>query len=183
MYDFFELVNTALSAKGFEWIENLVQPAAISTMTSDMATEALARFSQLLVVNGYHNGHPDLIPKGEYPGDAIAAGDHGIEVKSAKNKRVTDCHSPRNGWYCQFVYVVDDNPIRAERQPTRVKAVHLANVREEMFRLNDRGRRGTRTATLNREGVKYLYQHPVYLDDTIEIGPSLAPRASRRKKG
>jgi hypothetical protein len=166
MYDFFQLVNTALSQRGMEWIENLVQPAAISTMTSDMAAAAVARYSNLLVVNRHHNGHPDLIPRGEYPDDAIAAGEHGVEIKSTLHT-VSDCHSPRNGWYCQFQYRVDKNPIRIERAPLRVKAIYLANVTEDMFRLNDRGSRGTRTATLNKDGIKYLHQFPVYVDNSI----------------
>lgn len=166
MYDFFHLVNSALAQRGMESIENLVQPAAVSTMTSDMAAAAIAKYNNLLVVNGHFNGHPDLIPRGEYPNDSHLAGEHGVEIKSTLHK-VSDCHSPRNGWYCQFQYRTDRNPIRIEREPLRVRGIYLANVTEDMFRLNGRGDRGTRTATLHKEGIQYLYQFPVYVDKSI----------------
>ena len=56
---------------------------------------------------------------------------------------------------CVFVYRVDEEtgPVVA-RCLLEFAEVHLAHVDVGDFRRNERGERGTRTATLHREGVR-----------------------------
>ena len=49
-----------------------------------MLTASLAKHSRTLVVNCYFNGHPDLVVKGRYPGNASQAGEHGVEIKTTR---------------------------------------------------------------------------------------------------
>lgn len=166
LYDFFYVVNSKLMENGLDWMERLVRPAAVSNMVSDMTAAAIAKHSNGLCLNKYHNGHPDLIPRNTYPGDSVEAGEEGVEVKSTKG-RVADTHGARDGWFCQFNYRVDPEDIIARRHPTVVTHIYLAKVTVDLFRRNERKTdRGTHTSTLNADGMKVLragliYKHPV----------------------
>lgn len=165
LYDFFHSINSALMQRGIEWIENTVRAAAVSNMISDLTAAAMAKYSYGLVENQHHNGHPDLIPHGMYPNDSVKAGEEGVEIKSTRG-RVADTHGARNGWVCQFNYKVDSEPIIANRRPTIITFIYLAQVTEAHFRRNERlTERGTHTSTLDRSGLALLrqgvvYQHP-----------------------
>ena len=71
----------------------------------------------------------------------------------------------RDQWFCVFVYQVDNvtEPATA-RAPLRFTEIYLAEVTTGDFRKNPRGELGTRTATLDRLGVKKLRDDWVYLD-------------------
>src|SRR6266849_10216172 len=80
VYDFFYDVNGLLLAKGLHRLDDMLRPAQMSGMISDMLTASMARHSRVLVENKHFNGHPDLIQQGKYPNNAIASGEHGIEI-------------------------------------------------------------------------------------------------------
>ena len=61
----------------------------------------------MLTENRFHNGHPDLIPQGRYPNDAVKAGEQGVEVKATKGKGSVDTHGARNAWLCIFRWQMD----------------------------------------------------------------------------
>lgn len=67
IYDFFYDVNTLLTGKGLERLDDMLRPSIMSGLLSDMLTASLAKHSRSLVQNGYFNGHPDLVVKGVYP--------------------------------------------------------------------------------------------------------------------
>jgi hypothetical protein len=59
VYDFFFDVNTGLVEKGLDRLDEVLRPAIMSGVLSDMLTASLAKHSRALVVNCYFNGHPD----------------------------------------------------------------------------------------------------------------------------
>ena len=164
VYDFFFDVNSSLSRKGLPRFDDMLRPAAMSGIISDMLTGCMARHSRTLVENRFHNGHPDLIVGGRYPNDAVQSGEHGVEVKSTRKKGgAVDTHGAREQWMCVFVYGVDATTEPASaRAPMEFREVYLAHVREDDFRRNARGLLGTRTATLHREGIARLRRSWVY---------------------
>ena len=166
VYDFLFDVNTFLLERGLERLDDLLRPANMSGMLSDMLTSSLARHSRSLVPNAYHNGHPDLLVKGKYANNSVKAGEHGIEVKSTRKKGgAVDTHGGRNQWMCVFVYVVDNKTEPAiDREPMRFTEIYLGEVRVTEFRRNERGDLGTRTSTLHAAGVAKLRTSWVYLD-------------------
>ena len=166
VYDFFFDVNTHLSDRGLKRFDEMLRPAAMSGLLSDMITASMARHSRVLVENRYHNGHPDLIVNGIYPNDAVKAGEEGVEVKSTrKSGGAVDTHGAREQWMCVFVYNVDnETEPAAERAPMRFTEVYLGRVTVDDFRRNPRSELGTRTATLHRHGIQRLRQNWVYLD-------------------
>ena len=169
MEDIYELLfnlNTGLVERGLLPFENSVRGAVYSGMLSDLLTEALASHANGLVKNLSNNGHPDLLPAGRYPGDAIPSAEEGVEIKVTKNKSgAVDMHSDRPAYYCVFHYQADyeTEPV-VDREPTRFANVWLARLDAADFRKNDRGPRGTRTATPHREGLEKMRKHWLYRD-------------------
>jgi hypothetical protein len=164
VYDFFYDVNLLFEKKGLPRLDNEIRPAIMSGLLSDMLTVSMAKHSRTLTQNRYFNGHPDLIVKGKYANDKVHAGTEGVEIKTTrKGGGAVDTHGPRDQWMCVFVYAIDNTTEPAQdRQPMCFTEVYLAHVVPEDFRKNARGELGTRTATLNREGVKKLRANWVY---------------------
>lgn len=164
VYDFFFDVNSGLTAKGLERLDDMLRPAIMSGVLSDMLTASLASHSRTLTENQYFNGHPDLIVKGIYPKDKIKSGSEGVEIKTTKKTGgAVDTHGARDQWMCVFVYAVDreTEPAR-DRIPLTFTEIYLGHVGVEDFRKNPRGELGTRTATLHKDGIEKLRQTWVY---------------------
>lgn len=166
IYDFFYDVNSLLLDRGLPRLDDMLRPAAMSGILSDMITASMAKQSRVLVENTYHNGHPDLVVQGRYPNNGVAAGEHGIEVKSTRGRGGSvDTHGGRNQWMCVFGYEVDaQTEPAADRGPMIFREVYLAEVSEADFRRNTRGDRGTPTSTLHKAGLAKLRQGWLYRD-------------------
>lgn len=165
VYDFFHDVNAMLISKGLQRLDEMLRPAAMSGIVSDMLTASVARQSRTLVENGHFNGHPDLLVRGRYPGDAIKSGSEGVEIKSTRKAGgAVDTHGGRDQWMCVFVYEVSHDPKLAadEQEPMRFTEVYLGQVTEADFRHNNRGALGTRTSTLHAAGIAKLRENWVY---------------------
>ncbi len=164
VYDFFFDVNGHLAKKGLQRLDDMLRPAIMSGVLSDMLTASLARHARALTENGYFNGHPDLIVQGVYPDNAVKAGVDGIEIKTTRKAGgAVDTHGARDQWMCVFVYDIDNESEPARnRKPMRFTEVYLSKVTTEDFRKNPRGELGTRTATLHRDGVKKLRENWIY---------------------
>lgn len=165
VYDFFYDVNASLVSKGLQRLDDMLRPAIMSGVLSDMLTASLARHSRVLTENTYFNGHPDLIVQGVYPQNAVKAGSQGVEIKTTRKKGgAVDTHGAREQWMCVFVYSVDNETEPASsRQPMTFAEVYLSHVGVEDFRRNSRGELGTRTATLDRHGIRKLRENWLYV--------------------
>ena len=136
----------------------------MSGLISDMLTSSLAKDSRTLVQNQYFNGHPDLLITGRYPNNAAKAAEDGVEVKTTRKVGgEVYTHGGRNQWMCVFVYQIDSSTEPAQnRRPLAFTELYLSQVTVEDFRRNARGELGTRTATLDREGIKKLRSNWIY---------------------
>ncbi len=164
VYDFFYDVNSKLMTKGLQRLDDMLRPAIMSGVLSDMLTASLAKHSRVLRENRYFNGHPDLIVQGLYPQDSVKAGKDGVEIKATrKSGGAVDTHGARDQWMCVFVYEVDTQTEPAiKRMPMIFTEVYLGQVKVADFRRNPRGELGTRTATLHREGIQKLRDNWIY---------------------
>lgn len=165
VYDFFYDVNSHLVGKGLDRLDDMLRPAIMSGVLSDMVTASLAKHSRTLVENQYFNGHPDLVLKGKYPGNSVHAGEFGVEIKTTRKAGgAVDTHGARDQWMCVFVYVVDkETEPSSNRQPLTFTEIYLGKVTADDFRRNARGELGTRTATLHAEGIAKLRKNWIYL--------------------
>jgi hypothetical protein len=163
-YDFFHDVNTSLTAKGPERLDDTLRPAIMSGVLSDMLTASLAKHSRASTVNAYFNGHPDLVVRGQYPNNAVKAGDQGVEIKTTRKAGgAVDTHGARNQWMCIFVYQIDAQTEPAiDRRAMTFTEIYLGLVTVDDFRRNERGELGTRTATLDARGIAKLRASWIY---------------------
>lgn len=170
IYDFFFDVNSALAAKGLQRLDDMLRPAIMSGLLSDMLTVSLAKHSRTLTENRYFNGHADLLVRGVYAGDAVRSGTEGVEIKTTRKAGgAVDTHGARDQWMCVFVYSVDGTTEPATaRNPMTITEIYLGQVTRDDFRKNARGELGTRTATLHKDGVAKLRANWIY---KIKTGP------------
>lgn len=164
VYDFFYDVNKLLLAKGLHRLDDMLRPAAMSGMISDMLTASMAKHARSLVENQHFNGHPDLIVQGRYPNNAVKSGADGVEIKSTRKRGgAVDTHGARDQVMCVFVYETDHETEPAQnRAPMRFTEVYIGAVMASDFRKNARGELGTRTATLGAVGIKKFRTSWVY---------------------
>lgn len=164
VYDFFFDVNAHLAGKGLQRLDDMLRPAIMSGVLSDMLTASLAKHSRALTENKYFNGHPDLLVQGLYAGNSVKAGVDGVEIKTTRKAGgAVDTHGAREQWMCVFVYDVDkESEPAAERRPMAFTEIYLGHVTVEDFRRNPRGELGTRTATLHKGGIHKLRTSWVY---------------------
>ena len=130
IYDFFYDVNQGLIDRGLQRLDDMLRPAIMSGVLSDMLTASLAKHSRSLTVNLYHNGHPDLVVSGTYPDNKVKSGSEGVEIKTTRKAGgAVDTHGARDQWMCVFVYDVDTStePAR-DRKPMAVTEVYLGQV-------------------------------------------------------
>jgi hypothetical protein len=170
VYDFFFDVNSHLIDKGLQRLDDMLRPAIMSGVLSDMITASLAKHSRALTENQHFNGHPDLVVQGKYPNNAVLSGHDGVEIKTTrKTGGAVDTHGARDQWMCVFVYEIDNESEPAHsRIPMRFTEVYLAHVGVDDFRKNARGELGTRTATLHKDGIKKLREKWIYLETKMQ---------------
>lgn len=164
VYDFFFDVNVALTGKGLLRLDDILRPAIMSGLLSDMLTASLANHARTLTENRYHNGHPDLVVRGVYADDSVKSGIEGVEIKTTRKAGgAVDTHGAREQWMCVFVYKVDaeGQPV-VDRSPMTFTEVYLGKVEVADFRRNNRGELGTRTATLHAAGIEKLRRNWIY---------------------
>lgn len=164
IYDFFGDVNEHLTSRGLERLDDMLRPANMSGLLSDMLTTSLAKHSRALTQNNYFNGHPDLVVKGVYPNNSAKAGVDGVEIKTTKKTGgAVDFHGARDQWLCVFVYEVDNETEPASgRRPMEFREVYFGQVAVSDFRKNPRGELGTRTATLDKSGIAKFRKNWIY---------------------
>ncbi len=164
VYDFFYDVNSNLVRKGLQRLDDMLRPAIMSGVLSDMLTASLAKHSRVLTENHYFNGHPDLIVQGVYVGNAVKAGTEGVEIKTTRKAGgAVDTHGARDQWMCVFVYNIDSQTEPAfDRGPMSFTEVYLGQVVISDFRKNPRSELGTRTATLHKDGIQKLREKWIY---------------------
>ncbi len=164
VYDFFFDVNQDLTERGLQRLDDMLRPAIMSGVLSDMLTASLAKHSRSLTVNLYHNGHPDLVVSGVYPDNKAKAGSEGVEIKTTRKAGgAVDTHGARDQWMCVYVYHVDNSTEPARnRAPMTVTEIYLGQVTKDDFRKNQRGELGTRTATLHKAGIEKLRKNWIY---------------------
>ena len=175
VYDFFYDVNVLLTSKGLQRLDDMLRPAIMSGLLSDMLTASLAKHSRTLVQNRYFNGHPDLLVQGRYPNDSVRSGTEGVEIKTTRKAGgAVDTHGAREQWMCVFVYDIDsDSEPAVNRAAMKFTEIYLGHVTVEDFRRNPRGELGTRTATLDRNGILKLRQRWVY-----RLNPRVSPQSA-----
>ena len=170
--DLIHQLNVVLHDSAYEPLEDLLDRASFSGLISRTVTTRLAEArSGSLVVNQFHNGYPDLTPKGRYPNDSVQRG-IGLEVKASRSEGSWQSHGPRPGWFIVVQFRLDESPelARLEREPTRVQAAMLANLTEQDWSWTPArtGRIRSGTSSVKPSGRLKLREGAVWINPQYE---------------
>lgn len=165
--DFIGFINLQLNSKKIERLESFLMPANFSSIVGEFMGAAIPKYCKTVLRNKYHNGHPDIVPKGHYPEDSILHGPEGIEVKGSRHTSGWQGHNPEDVWLMVFVF--DSNTSRdagqgIDARPFRfVKVVGAHIVREDWaFSGRSATSRRTITASVTRSGYAKMEANWIY---------------------
>jgi hypothetical protein len=167
--NFIGFINTQLNTKNIQRFESMLMPANFSSMVGEFMTATLPKYCPMLVKNQYHNGHPDMLPKGKFPKDALQHGTEGIEVKGSRYAKAWQGHNAEDIWLMVFVF--DSNrPVDASKgigpKPFQFKAVYLGELTKADWKFAGRSEtsRRTITASVTTSGFEKMTRNWIYKD-------------------
>lgn len=170
MQDFVEFVgfiNGQLFTRRIERLEVMLMPANFSSVVGEFMNSGIPKHCPTLVKNRYHNGHPDLLPAGRFPGDAAQHASEGIEVKASRYLRSWQGHNPEDTWLLVFMFDSNrpnDAVKGVEPRPFRFLRVAGARLAFEDWTFSGRigESRRTITASVNRSGYEKMAANWIY---------------------
>ncbi|MCH8836253.1 MAG: hypothetical protein IIA60_00455 [Candidatus Marinimicrobia bacterium] len=167
--DFLGFLNKQLHTKGMPRLESFLMPANFSSIVGEFVNLRIPEYCSGLVKNQFHNGHPDLVPAGRFPGDSVQHSGEGIEIKGSRHASGWQGHNPESVWLIVFYF--DSNTSNDKRKgiqpkPFQFKGVYAAKLEEEDWSFSGRSStsRRTITASVKRIGVDKMKSNWVYED-------------------
>ncbi|MGA9070546.1 MAG: hypothetical protein WB424_09855 [Terracidiphilus sp.] len=164
--DFLHTVDAELVRKKMSRLEEMLMPANFSSMVGEFITSNLPKHCPTIAKNTYHNGHPDLLPAGKYPGDAAQhVGQDGIEVKASRYSKGWQGHNPEDVWLMVFVFESGrPSDVPKGRMRFRFEAVYGALLEKSDWQFAGRSQtsRRTITATVLPSGFEKMAKNWIY---------------------
>jgi hypothetical protein len=169
--DFLGFVNQQLATRKILRLESFLMPANFSSMVGEFMTAAIPKYCPALVKNRYHNGHPDMVPKGKFPGNSILHAREGIEIKASRHGSGWQGHNVENVWLMVFVFDANssrDNGQGIAPKPFRCVKVVGAQLDKEDWAFSGRSAtsRRTITASVTRTGFEKMEANWIYRADS-----------------
>ncbi|HEX7176695.1 MAG TPA: hypothetical protein VF240_15625 [Pyrinomonadaceae bacterium] len=170
MDDFIRLMHVAnvqLHGKQIQRLETILAPANFSGMVGDFMAATIPNYCDGLARNMFHNGHPDMIPKGRFPDDSVQYAHEGIEIKASRYLAGWQGHNPENAWLMVFVFG-SNRPADALKgmapRPFEFQMVVGAQITEADWGVAGRreGGRRTPTAGVLRTGREKMMANWIY---------------------
>lgn len=171
--DFLTFMNTQLNTRGIERMESMLMQANFSSVVGEFMSANIPKHCDSLVKNRYHNGHPDLVPKGRYDGDSVLHGPDGIEIKASRRLGSWQGHNAEDVWLMMFAYDANKQTDAFEGvppRPFRFREVVGAQIKKEHWKFAGRSEtsRRTITATVMNSGVELMRANYIYRDPNSE---------------
>lgn len=170
MTDFIEFlgfINQQLHKQGIERLESMLMPANFSSIVGEFIISNIPKYCSSLVKNQYHNGHPDLIPSGLFPQDAVRHSQEGIEIKASRYLKGWQGHNPESIWLMVFVFDSNrpsDLIKNIEPKPFRFLQVLGASLTQQDWSFSGRSQtsRRTITASVTNSGYQKMRKNWIY---------------------
>ncbi len=170
--EFLGFINNQLYTRGIARFETMLMPANFSSLVGEFMGSTIPRYADGLVRNQFHNGHPDLLPAGLFPGNAAQYANAGIEIKASRYLRGWQGHNPEDVWLMVFVF--DSNrPVDAVRgiapKPFRFVMVLGAQLEKDDWVYSGRSEasRRTITASVAHSGYEKMIANWIYRDPVL----------------
>lgn len=176
--DFLTFMNLQLYSKKIPRLETFIMPASFSSMVGEFMNMRIPLYCPSIVKNKYHNGHPDMIPAGQFEHDSVQHSTTGIEIKGSRNRKGWQGHNPENVWLMVFVFEANSANDEAQAlknstepviKPFRFVEVLGAQLEEEDWQFSGRSEtsRRTITATIKPSGYEKMADNWIYRDPTF----------------
>jgi hypothetical protein len=171
--DFLEFINQQLTTKSLPRLETFWMPANFSSIVGEFMSATIPKHCPTLVKNRYHNGHPDLLPKGKYAGDAQLHAPQGIEIKGSRYLRGWQGHNAEDVWLMVFVF--DANRIMdAQRsiapKPFRFRKVVGAKLSQSDWQFSGRSTQSRRTITASVKPSGFAKMEANWIYRAVDAG-------------
>lgn len=168
--EFIGFINQQLNSKNMPRLESFLMPANFSSMVGEFMNTSIPKYCSKIVKNKYHNGHPDLIPRGKFPEDSVQYSDIGLEVKASRYSSGWQGHNPESIWLMVFHF--DSNTSRDIKKKIGPKSfifrgVYAAKLEELDWNFSGRTEtsRRTITASVNKGGSTKMKENWIYEDN------------------
>lgn len=165
--DFLSFINVELCSKNIPRLESFLMPANFSSMVGEFIVASIPKYCQSVTKNKYHNGHPDLLPKGMYPDDSVLHAPEGVEIKGSRHERGWQGHNAEDVWLIVFVF--DSNTARdaglgLSPRPFKFKKVIGAKISKSDWQFSGRSEtsRRTITASVTTSGYNKMEANWIY---------------------
>lgn len=169
---FLGFVNTQLNTRSIQRFETMMMPANFSSLVGEFVAATIPKYCPTLAKNGYHNGHPDLVPKGKFNNDAVQYADEGIEIKSSRYAKGWQGHNAEDCWLMVFVFTASrgsDTVKQVEPIPFRFDLVAGAKLTKDdwLFAGRSETSRRTITASVTKSGYDKMLKNWIYKDKRL----------------
>ncbi len=165
--DFLGFLNRQLNTRQLPRLESFLMPANFSSMVGEFMSATIPKYCKRLAKNTYHNGHPDLVPAGNFPNNACQHGTEGIEIKASRHGSGWQGHNAEDTWLMVFVF--DSNSARdvsleIDPKPFRFLKVVGAQLEKSDWAFSGRSEtsRRTITASVTRAGFEKMEANWIY---------------------
>jgi len=165
--DFISYIGLQLRAKNLSRLESMLMPANLSSMVGEFIGAAIPRHCPTIVRNQYHNGHPDLIPAGMFPRDAVQYAQEGVEIKASRYLKGWQGHNAEDAFLMVFCFDASrpvDRSKGIEPKPFRFLMATAAKLEKSDWTFAGRSEtsRRTITAAVNNSGYKKMMSNWIY---------------------
>lgn len=164
---FMQMVNVRLHENSSPRFETMLMPANFSSIVGEFITSNLPKHSPGVVKNRYHNGHPDLLPAGMYPGDSQQYCHDGIEVKASRHLKSWQGHNAEESWLMVVMFDANravDEANNVPPMPFRFLRVVGAQLTKDDWKFAGRSEtsRRTITASVTSSGYQKMMANWIY---------------------
>lgn len=167
--DFLGFINQQLNTRNIPRLEVMLMPANFSSIVGEFICTAIPKYCTTLARNQYHNGHPDLIPSGEFLNNAVQYTHEGVEIKASRYLQGWQGHNPEESWLMVFVFDSNRPPDSTRGIPPKpfrfisVIGAALTKADWSFSRRSETSRR-TITASVNQSGYQKMISNWIYRD-------------------
>jgi hypothetical protein len=172
---FIQMINVRLHESGTQRFESMLMPANFSSIVGEFMSANIPKHCAGIVKNNYHNGHPDMIPAGCFPGDSIQYCRNGIEIKGSRYLKGWQGHNPEEVWLMVFMFN-SNRPVDSTKgigpmpfQFLRVVGAQLEKS-DWLYAGRSETSRRTITASVTDSGYRKLMNNWIYNAPHLPMG-------------
>lgn len=172
--DFLGFINSQLNTRSIPRLETFLMPANFSSIVGEFVCVSLPKHCPTIARNHFHNGHPDMVPKGRFPKDTVQYAHEGIEIKASRYLKAWQGHNAEPSWLMVFCFDANrqrDESEGTEPKPFRFLMVCGAQLTKDDWKFSGRSAtsRRTITASVTDSGYEKMVNNWIYRAPSLKL--------------